>query len=589
MDQEILDENPDKLISDFFKKFNDYSEEDKSRIKKAWDFLIEKTGNLKRADSSAYYLHPYRVAVIVAEYRLDADCVIAALLHNSIFDNFSEEEIKKVTGENLFALIKMIHKISMIHVTTKTLNQADAVRKMLFAISDDIRIIIVSLAERLDCMRYIKIFDDVSQKNIAQEVLDIWAPLADRLGIKQTKNELEDLSLKYLNPDVYQQIKSIVALKKDERSEYLKKTTDAINEAAEKAGIKISVSSRAKHFYSIYQKMRKRNKEADELFDLLAMRILCDSNADCYTLLGIVHSLWKPLEGRFKDYIAMPKTNGYQSLHTTVMAYGKPLEIQIRTNAMHNIAEHGVASHWLYKKGMTKDSVDIKSLPLFNQLQQLVDEHMTDDALYSEFKNNLLKDKIVVFTPNGDVKQLPVGSTAIDFAYAVHSKIGETICGAKADGKIIPVSVPLKNTQIIEIITSPQAHPTENQLSYVTTYKAKQKIKAWLSANQVESTQKPSVKSADDEALKETHVHKSGKKRAEKTTPVHSGKIKIGNTTNFVITIAKCCNPHYPDGIIGYVSRARGITIHKKDCYVYNRIREKENRSIDVEWDETET
>ncbi|MBP5401782.1 MAG: bifunctional (p)ppGpp synthetase/guanosine-3',5'-bis(diphosphate) 3'-pyrophosphohydrolase [Treponema sp.] len=585
MEKNIVSDNPDRLIQDFFEKYPDYSQSDKEKILTAWNFLIQKTADLLREDGSAYYLHSYRVACIVAEYKLDYLSIITALLHN-IFSivGVTYEEVSSVCGQEVLKLIQLQNKISSIHVMTKTLDQADAVRKMLFAISDDIRIIIVSLAERLDCMRYIKIFDEQFQKNIAQEVLDIWAPLADRLGIKQTKNELEDLSLKYLNPDAFLQIKSIVAAKKDERSEYLKKATDAICKEAEKANIKIEVSSRAKHFYSIYQKMKKRNKEADELFDLLAMRILCKSNADCYTLLGIVHSLWKPLEGRFKDYIAMPKANGYQSLHTTVMAFGKPLEIQIRTNEMHNIAEHGVASHWLYKKGMTKDTVDIKSLPLFNQLQQLVDEHINDDALYSEFKNNLLKDKIVVFTPNGDVKQLPVGATAIDFAYAVHSKIGETICGAKADGKIIPVSVPLKNTQIIEIITSPQAHPTENQLQYVATYKAKQKIKAWLSANQVEQTQRSVQKGSDDETLKENHVHKAGKKRSEKSSPQHSGKILVGNTTNFVITIAKCCNPHFPDEIVGYVSRSRGITIHKKDCYVYNRIREKENRSVDVEW-----
>ncbi|MCR5613902.1 RelA/SpoT family protein [Treponema sp.] len=587
MEQKVLSENPEELIRDFFTTFTDYSEDDKARITRAWNFLVEKVHTLKRDNGEAFYIHPYRVAVIVAEYKLDADCVIAALLHNAIFDGIAEDEIKNVAGEKVFALVKMIHKISMIHANTKTLNQADAVRKMLFAISDDIRIIIVSLVERIDCMRNLKIFDAINQKNIAQEVLDIWAPLADRLGIKQGKNELEDLSLKYLNPDAFQQIKSIVAAKKDERSEYLKKATDTLLLKADKAGIKIEVSSRAKHFYSIYQKMRKRNKEAGELFDLLAMRILCNSNADCYTMLGIVHSLWQPLEGRFKDYIAMPKANGYQSLHTTVMAYGKPLEIQIRTKEMHNIAEHGVASHWLYKKGMTNDVVDIKSLPLFNQMQQLVDEHIADDALFSEFKNNLLKDKIVVFTPNGDVKQLPVGATAVDFAYAVHSQVGEKISGAKADGKIIPISAPLKNTQIIEIITSPQAHPTESQLQYVTTYKAKQKIKAWLAANQAEVPSKTPVKGAEDES-KETHVHKPGKKRGEKSAPQHSGKIRVGNTTNFIITLAKCCCPQYPDEIIGYVSRARGITIHKKDCYVYNRIREKENRSIEVSWDETE-
>ncbi len=586
MEEIVLPENPDLLITDFFKKFESYTNDEKEKIKDAWAFLLEKTSGITRQNGDAYYLHPYRVALIIAEYKLDADSVITSLLHNILsIENVSENELDEKFGSTVLNLIKLEMKISNIHVNTKTLNQADAVRNMFFAITDDIRAIIIKLAERIDFMRNLKHLDEVTQKTVSQEILDIWAPLADRLGIQQGKNELEDLSLKYLNPDAYQQIKSIVASKKDERAVYLEKTKQEIYKAAAKAGMDISITSRAKHFYSIYQKMRKRNKTADELYDLLAIRILCSSNTDCYTLLGIVHNLWKPLEGRFKDYIAMPKENGYQSLHTTVMAEGRPLEIQIRTNEMHNIAEHGVASHWLYKKGSTNDKVDIKSLPLFNQLQKLCDEHITDEALFNEFKNNLLKDKIVVFTPNGDIKQLPTGATAIDFAYSIHSKIGETIIAAKADGKIIPLSEPLQNTQIIEIITNPQAHPTENQLQYVTTYKAKQKIRSWLASNAVEQPQKPAVPKTEDSS-KDLHVHKRGKKKSEKPKIQHSGKVKIDDTTNFIITLAGCCNPSYPDEITGYVSRTRGITIHKKTCSIYRRIPGIELRSVKVEWEE---
>lgn len=590
METPVLPENPDALIAGFLKKNDFYTEEESAKIKSAWNFLIKKTAGSKDENGAEIFQHPYRVALIAAEHKLDADCVITALL-SDVFANetAAENEIETEFGKSVLKLLKLEMKISSIHMNTKTLSQADAVRNMFFAITDDIRAIIIKLAERTDVMRNLKNRGEQTQKNISQETLDIWAPLADRLGMQQEKNELEDLSLKYLNPGAYQQIKSIVASKKNERSEYLEKTKQEIYKAASKAGLEISITSRAKHFYSIYQKMRKRNKNADELYDLLAIRILCSSNADCYTLLGIVHNLWKPLEGRFKDYIAMPKENGYQSLHTTVMAEDRPIEIQIRTTQMHAVAEHGVASHWLYKKGSTNDKVDIHSLPLFNQLQKLCGEHLTDEALFAEFKTNLLKDKIVVFTPKGDIMQLPVDSTAVDFAYAVHSKIGETIAAAKADGKIIPLSEPLQNTQIIEIITNPQSHPTENQLQYAKTYKAKQKIRAYLASHSADSVPAQKLNAPKpDENIKQFRAHKKGtnKNGAQKTT--HSGKIKIGDTTNFVITIAGCCNPSYPDPITGYVSRTRGITIHKKDCAVYKRIPGIQTRSVQVEWDDAE-
>lgn len=591
MQQEVFTENPDVLIEDFFKKFDYFDENDRQKIVSAWNFLIEKTKEITRDDTTPYYLHPYRVALIARDFCPDADSVITSFLHNILsFENVTEDEIKNQFGEEILKLLQMEFKISNVHVNAKTQSQANAVRNMFFALTDDMRVILIRLAERIDYMRYLKGKSEEYQKAASQEILDIWAPLADRLGIKQGKNELEDLSLKYLNPDVYQQIKAIVSQKKDERSDYLEKTKQALYKAAAKANIEINVTARAKHFYSIYQKMKKRNKEAGELYDLLAVRILCNTNAECYTLLGIVHQLWKPLEGRFKDYIAMPKANGYQSLHTTVMAEGKPLEIQIRTNEMHHVAEHGVASHWLYKKGMTNDIVDVKNLTIVNQLQELKDEHLTDETLFAEFKNELLKDKIVVFTPNGDIIQLPEGATAVDFAYAIHSRIGETIAAAKADGKIIPLSVPLENTQIIEIITNPQNHPTENQLQYVVTYRAKQKINAWLNANKTEQAkQVPSKteiqKTEEDETSKEQHAHKPGKRKRTAPHIEHSGKIKVGNTSNFVMTIAGCCCPKFPDEIVGYVSRGRGITVHKKDCRIYKRIPNIEYRSVDVEWE----
>ena len=453
---------------------------------------------------------------------------------------------------------------------------------------DDIRVILVKLADRLDRIRNLKILDSTEQKEIAQEVIEVWAPLANRLGMSSVKVELEDLSLKALNPEVFQQIKKVVSSKKTERSEYLEKAQKEIYKAANRLSIEVTVNSRAKHFYSIYQKMRKRNKSADELFDLLAIRIICETPEECYMMIGQVHNLWKPLEGRFKDYIAMPKANGYQSLHTTVICEGKPLEIQIRTKQMHSVAEHGVASHWLYKKGTNKDSVSVDNLSIINQLKELRKKHLQDEEFFNEIKEELLGDSIFVFTPNGEVRELPAGATAIDFAYSIHSHIGETIVGAKADGQIIPLSKPLKNTQIIEVLTSPQAHPTLNQLQLVKTAKARSKIRGWLQNNGFAfETEKPNSNAiSENQQTQKKQPHKSGNGKPlqeENEAPV---KIRIGDTTNFMINVAKCCNPRFGDEIVGYVSRGRGIIVHKKDCRNFERIPNIEERYIPVIWEE---
>ena len=471
--------------------------------------------------------------------------------------------------------------------SSRTLQQSDAIRKMLFALVDDVRIILIKLADKLDRIRNAKSLTEEEQHSVAEEIIDIWAPLADRLGMQAEKNELEDLSLKYTNPAVFQQIKSIVSQKKDERANYLEKATQSILQSAQKSNLQITITSRAKHFYSIYQKMRKRNKEAGELFDLFALRILCNTNADCYTLIGIVHSLWKPLDGRFKDYIAMPKANGYQSLHTTVMCDGRPLEIQIRTYEMHNMAEHGVASHWLYKKGTNHDLVEPEKLELFNKLQELKESHITDENFFKTLKNELLGDEIYVFTPKGDVKKLPAGSNAIDFAYSIHSAIGEKIVAAKADGKIIPLTEPLKNTQIIEVITNPQAHPTENQLKVVKTSKAHQKIHSWLATNDPTFSDKL-IQQQKENA--EIVVHQKKKRVKSDARPVQeeqtTRKVRIDGSINFLFTLAKCCNPKYPDPIVGYISRIKGVSVHRADCLTYQRIQNKEQRSIDVSWND---
>ena len=588
--------DPLALEKEFFQKFPFYSEDSKDRISKAWHLLLKKSEGKLRSCGAPYYLHPMRIAFILAQNEFDSDCICAGILHSCYDLEISENEITREFGQTVTNIINGASKIMHLSINSKTLLQADAIRKMLFAMVDDVRVIFVKMADRLDRIRNIRNVESQKQRELAAEVIDIWAPLADRLGMQATKNEFEDLSLKYTNPDAFQQIKAVIAQKKDERSAYLSSAVQKIQVEADKANIEISIESRAKHFYSIYQKMRKRNKEPGELYDLLALRIICQKNADCYTLIGIVHSLWKPLDGRFKDYIAMPKSNGYQSLHTTVMCEDRPLEIQIRTRKMHDVAEHGVASHWLYKKGTNHDLVSVKNLGIFNQLQELRNKQLSDDNFFQEFKNELLGDEIVVFTPKGEVIQLPAGSTAVDFAYKIHSAIGEKIVGAKADGKIIPLVQPLKNTQIIEIITNPQAHPTENQLKAVHTSKARSKIHAWLAANDPNFVDTAAAQRAVDSEIEhqsqkrpsdEKHSHKKGSGYIPPESK-GTGKIKIGNTTNFLVNFAKCCKPEFPDPIVGYVSHGKGIMIHKATCYTYHRIPNLERRTIEVQWETEE-
>lgn len=583
--------DPNALLEEFFQKHEYFSSEDKDKISKAWNLLVESTKAEPHLMGEPHYLHPLRVANILAESHLDCESVVAAILHNIQQFNITSEELQKMFGESVVKMVLTISKIINLPMNSKNIHQADAIRKMFFAMSDDARIILITLADRLDRIRNIKYFDKDYQKTIAETVIEIWAPLADRLGMQKEKNEFEDLSLKYTNPAVFKQIKAIVSQKQEERSNYLENAVQKIYKSAEKMGVQIEVQSRAKHFYSIYQKMKKRNKEAGELFDLLALRILCNTPAECYMLVGLVHGLWQPLDGRFKDYIAMPKANGYQSLHTTVMCEGKPLEIQIRTKEMHNLAEHGIASHWLYKKGTNKDLVEESKLDIFNKLQAFREQSLTEGNNFSTLKNELLGDEIYVFTPKGDVRKLPMGATAVDFAYSIHSAIGEKIIAAKADGKIIPLNKPLENTQIIEIVTNPQAHPTENQLQYVKTSKAHQKIHSWLMSNDPTFSERLAIAKQEEAGIPPggaLHVRKTRSKKGEQRENAEAHKnygVLVQGEKNVLHNIAQCCKPHYPDLIVGYVTRLKGVTIHRADCLIYQRIPGKEKRNVEVEWD----
>ncbi len=472
------------LIDKFRQKITGYTEDEQHRIIDAAIWAKNLHNDQKRASGEPYFVHPMHVAETLVYLRLDADAVIAGFLHDVMEDTeTSFEAVESRFGYEVAKLVDGVTKISILKVKNKSIQEAETIRKMLFAMSEDIRVIIIKLADKLHNMNTLEYLSPQRRKAIATECLDIYAPLADRLGISWMKDELEDLALKALNPEAYQYIKEFLLAKRGERGDYLKKVEKAIYRAAgEEQVTDILVSTRAKHFYSIYLKMKRRKKKIDEIYDIHGVRILCNTTNECYTLLGVIHKLWPPIEGRFKDYIAMPKANQYQSLHTTVMSYnGKLLEIQIRTKSMHYTAEYGVAAHWAYKH-TTGSGVRIPAnqLPIINKLKNWDQQKGTSESFLDEIKEELLRDSIYVFTPKGHIVELPSEATAIDFAYHIHTEVGNHMIGAKADGSIISLGQPLKNTQTIDIMTSQNARPHINWLRLAKTARARQKIRYWL-------------------------------------------------------------------------------------------------------------
>jgi GTP pyrophosphokinase len=560
-------------------------------------------------------------ASILLELGLDSDTIIASIIHDSQKKpSLSSSSIDQIDqfGPIVTRLVNGLTKIDSLKTNSKTLYEAQNIRNMLFALTDDIRVIFIKLAEKLKDLRILDSSNEET-KTLARECLDIYAPLADRLGISWIKNEMEDLSLKFLNREVYQQIKNLVAEKRGQRNQFLIHAQERIKNEVEAAGINITVESRAKHFYSVYMKMRKRGISADKIFDLSGIRIICDSIENCYTLLGIVHSLWRPLSGCFKDYIANPKPNGYRSLHTTVICEnpdetdseeGKLLEIQIRTWEMHQIAEFGVASHWLYKKGSSRDMIQPEEIGIVNKLKNW--KQNEDDDIsplwLEEIKRDILQKWTYVFTPQGKVIKLPAGATPIDFAYCIHTAVGEHCIGAKANGQIIPLSSPLKNTQIVEIMTSSSARPHQNWLQLAKSSRTRSKIRSWLEKND-ESYSIDKIQEAPAETKKSAASKSAASKMrtleakkseasalsstVEKRDPVqkvtHSLssflQVRVEDEKNMMIRFARCCNPITGDSIIGYVSRGRGVIIHRKNCRNLANNPELENRKIDAEWE----
>ena len=474
------------LIDRFEERLDIYPPEERERIMAAVRFAATAHHQQKRASGEPFLVHPLKVAEILVEARLDATSVIASLLHDVLEDtDLSRQELRRQFGREVESLVQGVTKISEIRGMSQSAQQAETIRRMLFAMVKDIRVILIKLADKLHNMRTLEYLEEDRRKRIATECLDIYAPLAGRLGISRVRLELEDLALKYLHPEAYLQIKEYVAQKRTARREFLDGLRASLQEEAQRAGIAVEIQARAKHFYSIYKKMKSRAKGLDEIHDLFGLRLLCDTQGECYELLGLVHQLWIPMEGRFKDYIAMPKSNRYQSLHTTVMGpEGRTIEIQIRTREMHTTAEIGIAAHWFYKNRVPGEAVKAEDLTIISMLRDWDSNRVASEEFLEEIKRELLKDSIYVFTPKGDAFELPQGSTALDFAYRVHTEVGNHTLAAKADGVIIPLRQELKNTQVVEIVTSTTARPHLNWLRFVRTHRARSKIRHWLNLNE---------------------------------------------------------------------------------------------------------
>ncbi len=610
----------DDTLDDYLNRFQPA---DSERILAARTWATELHAGSFRASGEPTVTHPERVAALLAGMGMDTDSVVAGMLHQAIEDGkTTKAQIESRCGERVGTLVDELSRMASLKAKNKTIKAAETIRKMLFSMTRDLRVIIIKLADKLDNMRTLKWLPEEDRRRIAAECVDIFAPLADRLGISWMKDELEDLALKEINREAFDQIKLLVASKKTEREAFLENARALLEELAGTEGLDVDVMSRAKHFYSIYQKMRKRSKSADELYDLSGIRVLCNAESDCYAVLGLAHSLWKPLEGRFKDYIAMPKSNGYRSLHTTVLAEdGVLLEIQIRTREMHSVAEFGIASHWLYKKGSTTELVRPEDVAIVNRLKDWSAMLESGTDFLEDIKRELLKDSIFVFTPKGDAIELPAGSTALDFAYAIHSDVGNRCLAAKADGAIVHLDAELKNTQVVDIVTSATARPNVNWLKAVRTAKARSKIRAWLvtegnilaidknvvAHKREEKDARHDAKGLSGDRKLELEVRHTDSRHMEpkaaqaadsevppvewrpytpqEATDSSKAGLSISGAGNLMVRFAACCKPAVGERIVGYVSRGRGIIVHRSSCKNLANIREFSERRVEVSWE----
>lgn len=610
-----------------------------------------------RKSGETYIVHPIQVAGILAELKLDPDTIATGFLHDVVEDTgFSIDDIEYEFGKDVAFLVEGVTKLGKIKYKSHAEQQAENHRKMLLAMANDLRVIMVKLADRLHNLRTLKFHKPEKQRMIAEETLEIYAPLAHRLGMNKIKWELEDTSLRYLNPQQYYRIVHLMNSKRDEREEYIETTIENIKEATKDLEIEAVIYGRPKHIYSIYRKMKDQKKQFSEIYDLLAIRVLVDSIKDCYAVLGAIHTKWKPMPGRFKDYIAIPKANMYQSIHTTVIGPGgRPVEIQIRTFEMHQVAEYGVAAHWAYKEGnkekVTNDPLQ-KQLDWFKDLIELQNETKDAKDFMNSVKGDIFGDKVYVFTPKGDVSELPLGSGPLDFAYNIHTEVGNKTVGAKVNNKIVPLNYQLKTGDIVEVLTSANSFgPSRDWINLVYTTRAKNKIKRFfklqdrdeniikgrellekqiteLGFNFKDFMTKQGMKDIasrfnfgteedllaaigfgevsyqtvankmtdkarkeiEDQKVVETAFEKTTtqgqKKESQKMKIRHEGGVIIEGVDNLLIRLSRCCNPVPGDDIVGYITKGRGISVHRKDCPNVQLPESEQNRLIEVDWED---
>jgi guanosine-3',5'-bis(diphosphate) 3'-pyrophosphohydrolase len=610
-------------------------------IQKAYDFSAEVHHGQRRRSGEPYLTHPLQVAGIIADLRLDVPSVVTGLLHDTVEDTLvTLPQIEELFGAEVAALVDGVTKIGQINFTSREEKQAENFRKMLLAMARDIRVILVKLADRTHNMRTLAHLKPERQVDIAQETLDIYAPLAHRLGIYWIKSELEDNALRFLHPEVYYQLKRNVAKKKAEREKHTKEVISIIGKKLAEAGIEAEVSGRPKHFYSIYQKMQAQNLLYDQIYDLIAFRVVVDTVGECYEALGVVHASWKPVPGRFKDYVALPKPNGYQSLHTTVIGpYGERIEIQIRTREMHRVAEYGIAAHWRYKApGDPGPDIDQR----FAWLRQLLEfqQQVSDPQEFlRSVKEDLFSEEVFVFTPKGDLLNFPVGATIIDFAYRIHSEIGRHCAGARVNGKIVPLRYQLQSGDTVEIITTANQTPSKDWLKIAKTQRAKARIRAWIKSQQsarsvavgreilerdlgrahldLATLRKDGtlarvlkeLEVADENALladlgygkltaqqvlakilPEQELERR-RERAEGAlqrlmrlvSRQSKSGVRVSGVEDMLVRFGKCCQPLPGERIAGFITRGRGVTVHAQDC---PKVLETDpQRRIDVQWE----
>jgi guanosine-3',5'-bis(diphosphate) 3'-pyrophosphohydrolase len=631
-------------IDDLCQKVAAYAKPEEIEIVRRAYALAEQAhrGQLRKS-GDPYITHPLAVADILVDLRLDTTTLAAALLHDVVEDTgVTGEEIARQFGPEVAALVDGVTKLKRIKFDSREEHQAENLRKMFMAMAKDIRVLLIKLADRLHNMRTLRYQTPEKQLRTARETLEIFAPLAHRLGIYTMKWELEDTALRYLNPQQYYRIVNLMAQKRKEREQYVDSVMEMLRERLRELDIQAEVSGRAKHIYSIYRKMVTQHKEFNEIYDLFAVRVIVDSIKDCYGVLGVAHTLWKPMPGRFKDYIAMPKANMYQSLHTTVIGpNGDPLEIQIRTWEMHQTAEYGIAAHWVYKEGAQKaEGKFAQKLAWFREVLEWQQDFRDAQEFMETLKIDLFSDEVFVFTPKGDVIELPAGSVPIDFAYRIHTDIGNRCIGAKVNGKIVPLDYTLKTGDIVEVLTSKHSYgPSRDWLKIVKSSQAKSKIRQWFKKEKREENvnrgrelvekeivrqrlnpadlltasylgdvlQKFNFSKEDDmfaavgygglspvqvvtrlvERYRKDHktdaVDVVAKEFPARTPRSHAG-VRVKGLDNLLVRFARCCNPVPGDEIVGFVTRGRGVSVHRSDCPNVEMLREHAERMLEVEW-----